>query len=132
MFSTLEVVHPERHLLTMWHSGSLARRREDLGDDAVAKIALAEARQAAGEAIPEPTRARVTRWGKDPYSRGAYFFPRIGSRAGDVAALSSPVGKRLFFAGEATSAAFFGTVNGAILSGRREAAKVIAAARARG
>jgi monoamine oxidase len=131
-FSTLDVVHPGRHILAMWHSGSLARQREDLGDDAVVKIALAEARQAAGEAIPEPARARITRWGKDPYSRGAYFFPKVGSRAGDMAALSGPVGNRLFFAGEATSVAYFGTVPGAILSGQREAGKVIAAAGQKG
>src|SRR6185295_3504466 len=98
-FSTLDIVHPARNILTMWHSGSLARQRDDLGDDAVVKIALAEARAGAGEAIPEPMRTRVTRWGIDPYSRGAYYFPRVGSPASDAATLSRPVASRLFFAG---------------------------------
>jgi monoamine oxidase len=126
VLSTLDVVHPERNILTLWHSGSLARQREDLGDDEVVAVALAEIRHAAGEDLPKPSRARVTRWGKDPYSRGAYSFPKVGSRRADAAVLSRPVGNRLFFAGEATSR-YFGTVPGAILSGRREAAKVIAA-----
>jgi monoamine oxidase len=131
-FSTLDHVHPGTHLLTMWHNGSLARQREDLSDDALVKIALTEARQGAGKAIPEPTRARITRWGTDPYSRGAYFYPKVGSQRGDATALSRSVGNRLFFAGEATSAAYFGTVPGAILSGRREAARIIAAAGGKG
>ena len=126
-FSTLDVVHPGRNILTMWQSGSLARRREDLEDDDMVKIALAELRQGAGEKLPLPTRAVVTRWGKDPFSRGAYSFPKVGARVADVAALSHPVGNRVFFAGEATSR-YFGTVPGAILSGRREAARVLEAA----
>lgn len=126
-FSNRAIVHPSRNLLVMWHSGSLAREREDLDDDAVVKIALAELRQAAGEAIPAPTRALVTRWGKDPYSRGAYYFPKVGSTRADATTLAQAVGNRLFFAGEATSI-YFGTVPGAVLSGRREAGKVIAAA----
>jgi len=69
-FSTLDVVHPARNILTMWHSGSLARQREELADEALVKIAMAEARAGAGESLPEPTRARVTRWGTDPFSRG--------------------------------------------------------------
>jgi polyamine oxidase len=128
-FSTLDAVHPGRHILTMWHSGSLARSREDMSDDEVVRIALAEIRHAAGEPYPVPLRARVTRWGTDPFSRGAYSFPKVGSSAADVAAHARPIGNRVFFAGEATSAAYFGTVHGAILTGRREAAKVLAAAK---
>ena len=126
-FSNRAIVHPNKHLLVMWHSGSLARQREDLDDDAAVKLALAELRHGAGEALPAPTRALVTRWGKDPFSRGAYYFPKVGSPRADATTLAKPVGTRLFFAGEATSI-HFGTVPGAILSGRREAGKVIAAA----
>lgn len=127
-FSTLAAVHPGRHFLTMWHSGSLERQREDLPDGEIVKIALAEIRHAAGEPFPAPLRTAITRWGKDPYSRGAYSFPRAGSTSADVETLAKSVDNRLFFAGEATSAPYFGTVHGAILTGRREAARIIAAA----
>jgi polyamine oxidase len=126
VFSDLAVVHPGRHVLTMWHSGSLAREREDLDDDALVKVALAEMRRAAGRSIPDPTRAAISRWGKDRFSLGAYSFPRVGTREGDRALLARPIGNRVFFAGEATSI-YLGTVAGAILSGRREAGKVMSA-----
>jgi len=128
VFSDLEGVHPGHNLLVLWQSGSRALQREALGDDESVKDALGELRFALGKAIPDPLRSRVTRWGQDPFSRGAYFFPKIGSRANDVIALGTPLGNRLFFSGEATSAGFFGTVAGAILSGRREAARIIKAA----
>ncbi len=39
--------------------------------------------------------------------------------------MAADVQKRVFFAGEATNGDYFGTVHAAILSGRREARKVI-------
>lgn len=124
-FSNLERVNPGQNLLVMWHSGSLAKEREAMDDDAVLQIALDELRAATGENVPAPTKVRITRWGTDPFSRGAYFFPKVGSPPGDVAELAKPLGNRLFFAGEATNGSLFGTVPGAILSGQREADRII-------
>jgi polyamine oxidase len=124
-FSSLERVNPDHHLLVMWHSGALAKEREAMDDDAVIKIALNELRVATGENVPTPTKAKITRWGTAPFSRGAYFFPKVGSPTSDVAELAKPVGNRLFFAGEVTNASLFATVPGAILSGQREAARII-------
>lgn len=124
-FSNLERVNPDQNLLVMWQSGALAKEREAMDDDAVIKIALDELRAATGEKVPAPTKVRITRWGTDPFSRGAYFFPKVGSPVSDVAELAKPVGDRLFFAGEATNASLFATVPGAILSGQREAARIL-------
>jgi monoamine oxidase len=68
-------------------------------------------------------------WQHDPFSRGAYSYALVGgSTAGR--ALSRPVERTLFFAGEATdSAARTGTVHGAIASGRRAAGQVLRAMR---
>ena len=38
--------------------------------------------------------------------------------------LAEPVGERLFFAGEATSRAHYGSVHGAFLSGLRESQRI--------
>ena len=124
-FSTLNRVIPGRHFLIMWHSGSLAQKREAMTDDAVIKIALDELRAILGKTIPTPVRTKVTRWSRDPFSCGAYFFPKINSPLSDIEELARPVNNRLFFAGEATNVELFGTVHGAIFSGRREAAKIM-------
>ncbi len=66
----------------------------------------------------------VTRWQANPFSRGSYSFVPVGATASDFAAIAEPMG-RIHFAGEATIAAFHGTVHGAYLSGVREAERVI-------
>jgi monoamine oxidase len=78
--------------------------------------------------VPEPTGAIVTRWAADPFALGSYSYLAVGSSNDDRRALAQPAGARLFFAGEATSAAHAATVHGALLSGRRAAAQVRAAA----
>ncbi|MGE5611634.1 MAG: flavin monoamine oxidase family protein [Bacillota bacterium] len=64
-------------------------------------------------------------WQKDPFSRGAYSYARVGGR--DAARnLSEPIEDTLFFAGEATqSGGMSGTVAGAIATGRRAAGQVL-------
>ncbi len=64
-------------------------------------------------------------WQADPFSCGAYSFLRVNG--GDArAAFSIPVEDTLFFAGEATSADETGTVAGALESGFRAAAEILA------
>ena len=69
-----------------------------------------------------------TRWDADPWSRGGYavfdrtFAPSLRSL------LAQPCG-RLYFAGEHTSIAWQGYMNGAVESGRRAAAELAAAYR---
>jgi len=66
-------------------------------------------------------------WDTDPWSRGAYSYPRVGG-AGAAKALARPVRKTLFFAGEATAEGHGnGTVEGALASGRRAARQVLRA-----
>jgi monoamine oxidase len=66
-------------------------------------------------------------WQTDPWSRGAYSYPRVGG-ANAARALARPVKKTLFFAGEATAGkGENGTVEGALASGRRAARQVLRA-----
>ena len=80
-------------------------------------------------AVPAPTASVVTRWAADPFSRGSHSFARVGATSADRRVLAAPVGPQLFFAGEATSEDHPSTVHGALLSGRRAAREVTAAAR---
>ncbi len=64
-------------------------------------------------------------WQSDPFSRGAYSYGGVGCD-GAQQALGSPVGDKLFFAGEATDiTGSNGTVHGAIGSGQRAAQEII-------
>ncbi|MBV8340280.1 MAG: FAD-dependent oxidoreductase, partial [Candidatus Eremiobacteraeota bacterium] len=65
-------------------------------------------------------------------ARGAYSYVTVGG-ADARADLAAPVDGTLFFAGEATSIhGQGGTVNGAIVTGERAAAEVVASFHARG
>jgi len=64
-------------------------------------------------------------WQDDPFSRGAYAYVPVDG-LDDQIALSQPVGRILFFAGEATSIGHIGTVHGAIMSGQRAAREILA------
>jgi monoamine oxidase len=66
-----------------------------------------------------------SRWGRDPYARGAYSHAKPG-QAAMRAALARPVEDRIFFAGEACSAHAFSTAHGAFETGVAAADRVIA------
>ncbi|MGC1301044.1 MAG: NAD(P)/FAD-dependent oxidoreductase, partial [Caulobacteraceae bacterium] len=66
-----------------------------------------------------------SRWGVDPYTRGAYSHARPG-QAQMRAELRRPVADRLFFAGEACSPHAFSTAHGAYETGVEAAEAVLA------
>ena len=70
--------------------------------------------------------ARCFDWGDEPFSRGAYSWIPVGATAAP-ATLAAPVGRALFFAGEATdTSGDTGTVHGALATGRRAAEEILA------
>jgi monoamine oxidase len=70
-------------------------------------------------------KAFVHNWSTDPFSRGAYSY--VGLNGLDaMKQLATPVKSTLFFAGEATSFdGHWGTVHGAIGSGRKAAREIL-------
>lgn len=54
------------------------------------------------EAVAEPITAKVTHWGSDRFSRGAYSYVAVGATGKDYDLMAAPVERTLFFAGEAT------------------------------
>lgn len=79
-----------------------------------------------GEAsVPEPVASVVTDWGRDPFSYGAYSYVAIGASGEDYDILGKPVDNCLFFAGEATCKEHPDTVGGAMMSGLREAVRIM-------
>ncbi|KAF2221971.1 flavin-containing amine oxidoreductase-domain containing protein [Elsinoe ampelina] len=74
--------------------------------------------------VPAPVEVIVTRWKKDPFTRGTYSFVAPGTQPGDYDVMAAPVGN-LHFAGEATCGTHPATVHGAYLSGLRAAADIM-------
>lgn len=117
--------------LTAWAGGPAALALVGKSERALRETALRSLAQLWG--IPEKklcvgVRGWATHsWSRDPFSRGAYSFTRVG--ADDAAEqLRQPVAQTLFFAGEATAdGEEVGTVHGAFSSGRRAAREVFAA-----
>ena len=88
------------------------------------KIALANV---FGVPVPEPIDVAMSDWENDPFSLGSYLAVPPGVSAKRIAALASPVGERLGFAGEAMSLHFSGYIHGAMLTGIREAERLLGA-----
>lgn len=79
-----------------------------------------------GEAsVPDPVASVVTDWGRDPFSYGAYSYVAIGASGADYDILGKPVDNCLFFGGEATCKEHPDTVGGAMMSGLREAVRIM-------
>lgn len=100
---------------------------EQLSDQQTIERAMQTLRRIYGPAIPAPTAAQITRWSGDPYARGSYSFNALGSTPRMRDQLAAALNGRLYFAGEATARTMYGTVHGALLSGRRAADEVLAA-----
>jgi monoamine oxidase len=105
-------------------AADFARAVEDWSDERVVASAMHALRAIFGSDIPDPEAWLVTRWGSDPYARGAWPYVAFGSTPDDYDALAEPVADRLFFAGDATSADYPATAHGAYLSGLRAAEEV--------
>jgi hypothetical protein len=74
--------------------------------------------------VTSPSEVIVTRWKRDPFTRGTYSYVGPRTRAGDYDLMAQSVGN-LHFAGEATCGTHPATVHGAFLSGLRVAADVV-------
>ncbi|MGH7524392.1 MAG: FAD-dependent oxidoreductase, partial [Gemmatimonadales bacterium] len=120
-------------LLTGWLAGPAAARLGSPARDALLDIAM----NSLAGALDMP-RAVIERhfrswhwhdWHRDPLSRGAYSWVVAGG-VDSCRLLAEPVADTLFFAGEATAShGLNATMDGAIESGSRAAAEVIAALR---
>lgn len=112
-------------VLVAFAAGRFGRRLEGRSDPEIQDRLVAILRRMFGASSPQPVAMVQTRWAADPFARGSYAFVPLGGRAVARKALSEPVAGRLYFAGEATSTEYPGTVHGAVLSGLREAQRII-------
>ena len=114
----------KQSILLFFSAGSFSEETENWTDKKIIDDVMNKLKLMYGNGIPSPSAYLITRWGKDPYARGSYSYPSLGSSIKDVKNLAAPVANKLFFAGEATSATDPSTVHGAFLSGAA-AAKLV-------
>lgn len=112
-------------ILVSRNGGGAADLLAEMEETEVVEHAMASLRVMFKKA-PDPLGHHLTHWSNDPFSRGGFSFNAVGSKDHDRVVLGDPVGERLFFAGEATEVEHIGTVHGALLSGLREADRILA------
>jgi len=69
------------------------------------------------DGVPAPTAMARSRWGADPFARGAFSYDAVGTTPRLRQSLAEPVGDRVWIAGEACSPEAPGTLHGARDSG---------------
>uniref|UniRef100_G3WWU6 Spermine oxidase n=1 Tax=Sarcophilus harrisii TaxID=9305 RepID=G3WWU6_SARHA len=128
---------PERYgyVLSGWICGEEALVMERCDDEAVAEICTEMLRKFTGNPdIPKPRRILRSFWGSNPHFRGSYSYTQVGSSGADVERLAKPLPytessktapMQVLFSGEATHRKYYSTTHGALLSGQREAARLI-------
>ena len=87
----------------------------------VVDVAMKSLRAMFGANVPEPEAMVFPRWLSDPWSRGGYSYPGLGSDPDDCTEHARPLGNRVFFAGEATEPVEYGTVHAALWSAEQTA-----------
>lgn len=111
-------------VLVCRNGGNAAAFVDGMTDDEAVGHAMASLRDLFPK-VPEPRDYYLTRWMDDPFAQGSFSYTAVGSGDDDRTALGEPLGEQVFFAGEATETEHTATVHGALLSGRREADRIL-------
>jgi monoamine oxidase len=125
-FHTWWTTRPDVPVLTGWSGGPRALRLTGRPEREI----LGEGLKALGRCVPGVEKLleawHVFDWPSDPFARGAYAYVPAGGL--DLPArLAEPVEGTLFFAGEATHDRLTGTVEAALVTGRRAADELLKA-----
>lgn len=112
--------------LSCFCGGQFARDAQDNLDEATVQARVLEILSLlSGGPIPQPNHVEHSHWRGDPFSLGSYSYIPVGGSPFHQDLLADPVDGRLLFAGEATFSGYSGTVHGAMLSGIREAKRLL-------
>ena len=112
-------------VLLGFNAADHGRKIEGWTNEQIVASAMRTLRTLFGRNVCEPLDYQITRWGSDPFARGAYSFTALGSTPRMRDHLAQSLNGKVFFAGEATERKHFGTVNGAYQSGLRAAQEIM-------
>lgn len=102
-------------VLVYMPAGQLAKDIEKMSDEAAANFAFRQLKKILPDAS-DPIQYLVSRWGSDVNSLGSYSYDTVGKPHDLYEKLRIPI-DNLFFAGEATSDSYPGSVHGAYSTG---------------
>ncbi|CAB9519033.1 specific histone demethylase 1 homolog 1 [Seminavis robusta] len=107
-----------RPVLCGFTVGRIAEQVEELSDQEIRDSAFdALKKMFCDTEIPEPKQVIITRWGDDEFTYGSYSFNAVGGNQSDHSRIAEGVNKKLYFAGEHCHLQYFGTCQGAYMSG---------------
>lgn len=112
-------------ILLGFNAADRGRAIEAWSDKQIVASAMQTLRTIYGVSIPEPIDYQITRWATDPFSLGSYSYNPVGAVPKMRQELAAPLGRSVFFAGEASNEEYFGTAHGAYLSGLRAAKEIL-------
>ena len=107
----------DQPILLGFNAADFGRQIEGWTDAQIVENGMATLRHIFGANVPDPLEYQITRWASDPFAGGSYSFNALGSTPAMRDTLADAVNETLFWAGEATSRDYPGTVHGAYLSG---------------
>ncbi len=113
-------------ILLAFNTADSAVKLENEDDDSIKRQVTEVLRKMyPNKTIPEPEKIVRTKWAEDPLSRGSYSFIGVGGSLSDIDELAKPIDNKLFFAGEATSPYYYGSVHAAYITGYRAAQEIL-------
>jgi monoamine oxidase len=121
---------PAATMLTGWAGGPYAARLSGMAEGELSDLAVKSLADAFGVPAKDVSSrlaaCHVHDWSADPLARGAYTYVGVGGSEAHRT-LAAPVADTLYFAGEATcGGGYNATMEGALRSGRRAAAELLA------
>ncbi|XP_068597389.1 peroxisomal N(1)-acetyl-spermine/spermidine oxidase-like isoform X2 [Brachionichthys hirsutus] len=123
----------ESHVLCGWISGHESEYMESVPEDDLRSSITELIHRFTGNPQIIPRRILRTQWFHDPWTYGSFFNTAVGFSEKDMENMMAPLPMegshsqplQVLFAGEATHPHYFSTVHGALLTGWREADRLI-------
>ncbi|KAM4590787.1 peroxisomal N(1)-acetyl-spermine/spermidine oxidase-like [Odontesthes bonariensis] len=132
-FTVLRPTERYGHVLCGWIAGHESEYMETLSEQEVTQAVTQLIRRFTGNPTLTPRRILRSQWFHDPWTCGSYSHLGKGCSEQDLDNMMEPLPPKgsqsqsmeVLFAGEATHPCYFSTVHGALLTGWREADRLI-------
>lgn len=132
-FTVLKPSERYSHVICGWIAGHESEYMETLPEQEVRRSITELICTFTGNPTITPRRILRSQWFQDPWTCGSYSHPAIGCSAQDLENMMEPLPTKgsqsqplqVLFAGEATHPCYYSTVHGAVLTGWREADRLI-------